>query len=151
MSEPTADREIAALSARHLRFGWALVFAYVLLGLALEAMHAFKLGVYLDVSNETRRLMWTLAHTHGTLIGVLNLAFSLTVARLVLSASELGWCSRLLRWAGLLMPLGFLLGGVVVYGGDPGPGVVLAPIGGLCLVAGVGLAALGGWRAGRES
>ena len=38
---------------------------------------------------------------------------------------------------------------VVVYGGDPGPGVLLAPVGGLCLVVGVGLAAIGAWRTGR--
>jgi hypothetical protein len=44
------------------------------------------------------------------------------------------------------MPLGFLLGGVVIYGGDPGLPIVLAPLGGLFLVGAVGLAALGALR-----
>ena len=35
------------------------------LGLVLETLHGFKIGAYLDVSNETRRLMWRLAHVHG--------------------------------------------------------------------------------------
>ncbi len=150
VSEPTDDPiasppgvDLAALSARHVRFGWLLIFGYVMLGAVLESMHGFKVALYLDASNEARRLVWTLAHTHGTLIGVLNLGFAVTLHRLALSETLLFAASRLFVLAGAVMPLGFLLGGVVIYGGDPGLPIVLAPLGGLFLVGAVGLAALG--------
>jgi len=147
--DPTESRDevnLATLSTRHIRFGWILVFVYVMLGVLLEILHGFKMGLYLDVSNEARRLVWTLAHTHGTLIGVLNIAFALTLPRLALSETAMRAASLLFLSAGVVMPLGFFLGGVVIYGGDPGLPIVLAPIGGLFLVGAVGLAALGGWR-----
>jgi hypothetical protein len=37
--------------------------------------------------------------------------------------------------ATVILPGGFLLGGVVVYGGDPGVSVLLVPIGALLLLA----------------
>jgi len=40
------------------------------------------------------------------------------------------------------MPAGFFLGGVRVYAGDPGVGIVLVPVGGLLLLAAVLLTAL---------
>jgi hypothetical protein len=38
-----------------------------------------------------------------------------------------------LIWAAILLPAGFFLGGVVTYGGDPGLGVWLVPIGAFLL------------------
>lgn len=35
------------------------------------------------------------------------------------------------------MPLGFFLGGVQFYGGDPGLGILLLPAGALCLFVAV--------------
>ena len=49
----------------------------------------------------------------------------------------------------VLLPGGFLIGGIYVYGGDPGPGVVLSPIGGGLLFGAVLLTALF-YRPGRE-
>ena len=46
-----------------------------------------------------------------------------------------------LRWGALTLPLGFLLGGLVIHDGDPGIGVVLVPIGAVMLLYGVGSAA----------
>ena len=136
------------LASRHMRFGWLLIFAYVLLGLSLEVMHGFKAAFYLDVANEARRLVWTLAHTHGTLIGVLNLGFAVTSARLSLSAGQLRLASLLFVLAGIVMPLGFFLGGIVIYGGDPGLPIALAPVGAAFLVGAVGLSAVGALRGG---
>jgi hypothetical protein len=34
-----------------------------------------------------------------------------------------------LIWAAILLPVGFFLGGIVIYDGDPGLGVWLVPIG----------------------
>ena len=64
---------------RHLRFGWWSLFAFLALGIALDAMHGFKVGWYLDTVNETRRLMFTLSHAHGTLLGLMHLGFAATV------------------------------------------------------------------------
>ncbi len=115
---------------RHLRLGWWALLVFLTLGIALEAFHGFKLGWYLDVSNETRRLMWTLAHAHGTLLGLLNFAFSLT-AYLVPTwpARSRSLASNCLFAATLLIPGGFFLGGVVCYAGDPGLGILLVPLG----------------------
>ena len=60
------------LTRRHLRFGWWTLLLFLSLGLVLEALHAFKASGYLSVAHETRRLMWTLAHAHGTLLGIID-------------------------------------------------------------------------------
>lgn len=132
------------LTRRHLRFGWWTLLFFLTLGLGLEALHGFKVGLYLDVSNETRRLMWTLAHAHGTLLALVNLGFAFTV-RLVpeWAARERGVASACLRGSTLLIPAGFFLGGVFIYSGDPGVGIVLVPIGGLLLLIAVFLTACG--------
>jgi hypothetical protein len=44
--------------------------------------------------------------------------------------------------SGVLMPGGFFLGGVWVYAGDPGQGILLVPIGGVLLFVAVLLTAL---------
>jgi hypothetical protein len=47
-----------------------------------------------------------------------------------------------LIWAAILLPAGFFLGGVVTYGGDPGLGVWLVPIGAFLLFYSVARIAL---------
>ena len=132
-----------ALIRRHLRFGWWTLLVFLTAGLVLEAFHGLKIGAYLNVSNETRRLMWTLAHAHGTLLGVLNLAFAATLRSLP-SWREQGQraASFSLLAATILMPAGFFLGGVVIYSGDPGLGILLVPIGGILLFTAVLFTAL---------
>lgn len=131
-----------SLIGRHLRYGWIYILVYLLLGIALESLHGFKVSWYLDVANETRRLTWTLAHAHGVLIGLLNLAFA---ASLHVAPELAAACRRIaspcLLGAGLLLPGGFLLGGLVIHGGDPGVGVALVPIGAILLLLGVALTA----------
>ena len=41
-----------ALSRHHLRFGWWSLLVFLSLGIALETLHGFKIGWYLDVANE---------------------------------------------------------------------------------------------------
>lgn len=123
-------------SDRHLRFGWWSLFTFLALGLGLEILHGFKLGWYLDVGNETRRLMFTLAHSHGTLLALVNLAAGLT-ARSVKGFALPDTASHALMWGAILMPVGFFLGGVVIHDGDPGLGIALAPAGALLLLYGV--------------
>ncbi len=124
-----------AVARLHLRWGWSLILLFALLGMALEALHGFKIGWYLDVGNETRRLMFRLGHAHGTLLGLLNLGLAFTVTRLPAQpARRQLLASRALRMASVLMPGGFVAGGLVVHGGDPGLGVALVPVGGIALL-----------------
>lgn len=136
-SSPSPDH---AASDRHLRFGWWSLFAFLLLGLVLETLHGFKLGWYLDAGVEMRRLMFTLAHAHGTLLALVNIAVGLTLR--AVAGMKLGRGPSLsLIWGSVLMPVGFFLGGLVVHDGDPGLGVLIAPIGALLLLYGVFAAA----------
>jgi hypothetical protein len=113
---------------RNLRFGWWSLLVFLSLGGALETLHGFKIGWYVDVGNETRRLMFTLAHAHGTLLALVNIAAGLT-ARFVERFALRSSVSIALIWAAILLPAGFFLGGIVIYDGDPGLGVWLVPIG----------------------
>jgi hypothetical protein len=128
-----SDSARLRLAAQHLRSGWWLLLTFLLLGLGLDALHGFKVGFYLDVSNETRRLLWTLAHAHGVLLSIVHLVFAACLRSFPLPAAALVTASRCLTAASLLLPGGFFLGGLVIYGGDPNPGVALVPIGALLL------------------
>jgi hypothetical protein len=127
-------------SDRHLRFGWWSLFAWLALGIVLETLHGFKLGWYLNVDNEMRRLMFTLAHAHGTLLALVNIAAGLTL-RTVKGFELKGAASHCLIWGAALMPAGFFLGGIVIHDGDPGLGVLLVPVAALLLLYGVFIAA----------
>ena len=136
--------EQLAIARHHLRFGWWALLFFLSFGLVLEAMHGLKIGWYLDVGNEVRRLMWTLGHAHGALLSLVNMGFA--VAVLVLPARNPRWqsiASRCLLGATVLLPGGFFLGGIVVYGGDPGLGVLPSPIGGTLLLIAAFLTAYG--------
>ena len=143
----TTTGETEPLVRRHLRLGWWSLLVFLTMGIALEAMHGLKLDAYLNVANETRRLMWTLAHAHGVLLGLVHVAFAAT---LKMSAATPGGWSRVtslgLLGATVLLPGGFLLGGAVVHGGDPGRGVLLVPFGAALLFVAVLLVALRGTR-----
>jgi hypothetical protein len=140
---------LADTSRLHFRVGWWSLLLFLTLGLILEALHGFKVGFYLDVSNSTRRLMWTLAHVHGTLLSILNLVLAISIRLMPdWKGPNRTLASRCLLGALGLMPLGFFLGGIFTYGGDPGIGVILVPPGGLLLFLSVLLTARasGAWR-----
>jgi hypothetical protein len=118
----------------HLRFGWWAICLFVSLGLVLEALNGFKVSWYLDVGAEARRTTLTLAHAHGTLFGLINVVFALSLSRLGLDEQRARRVSASLRGATILLPGGFVLGGIVIYGGDPGLGVVLVPIGAVLMI-----------------
>jgi len=134
----------AACSRRHFRFGWWALLCFLGLGIVLESLHGFKVGWYLDASNETRRLMWTLGHAHGTLLGLLQIAFAVTVNAVPGGTRRsLRLASTCLMAANIVLPCGFLVAGVVVYDGDPGWAILLVPLGAVLLFTGVLLTA---WR-----
>lgn len=131
------------LVRKHLAFGWWSLTVFTALGLLLEAGHGLKLGWYLDVSNATRRLSFTLGHAHGTLLGVLNLAFAFSLRHAKLSTVAAARASFALRAVTVLLPLGFLLGGIVFYAGDPGFAIALVPPSGALLVVALAVVAHG--------
>jgi len=147
-ASPQGSSRLTDTSRLHLKVGWWSLLLFLTLGLTLETLHGFKVGFYLDVSDSTRRLMWTLAHAHGTLFSILNLVFAMSI-RLTpdWKASSRTLASRCLLGALVLVPFGFFLGGVFIHGGDPGIGVILVPPGSLLLFISVLLTA----RAFRES
>lgn len=123
-------------SDRNLIFGWWSLVLFLSLGGVLEMLHGFKVGWYVDVGNDMRRLMFTLAHAHGTALALVNIAAGLT-ARSVPALKLRPSVGTSLIWAGILFPVGFFLGGIVTYGGDPGLGIWLVPIAAILLFYGV--------------
>ena len=133
----------AKCANRHFRIGWWSLLLFLTLGIFMEVLHGFKIGWFLDVGMETRRLMWRLAHAHGTLLSVLNIAFG----GMVLWIED--WrvvrrtiASHCLAMAVVLMPAGFFLGGVYIYDGDPGLGIMLVPVGAALLFVAVLMTAM---------
>lgn len=119
---------------RHLIAGWLGLVVFMSLGLSLEILHGLKIDFYLDLRNGTRRMLWTLAHSHGTLFSLLNIAFAWTLTQLR-SAGSLAAASYALILGQWLMPLGFFLGGTWLLSGDPGYGILLAPVGGVLVLS----------------
>jgi hypothetical protein len=125
-----------AYAAKHLRHGWLCLLVFLAAGLALESLHGLKVAAYLDLDQSVRRHMWTLAHAHGALLGLVHLGLAATVrAAPHLSTGSQGHvASTSLDAASALIPLGFFLGGLQHYAGDPGLGVLLVPLGGALLL-----------------
>lgn len=132
------------LADRHLRRGWLCLLVFLAAGLALESLHGLKVGAYLDLDHAVRRHMWTLAHAHGALLGLVHLGFAATLQRVPhLATCRAGQVAgRCLDVAGVTLPLGFFLGGLWHHAGDPGLGVLLVPVGGGVLLVGALLVVL---------
>ena len=130
-------------SRKALVWGWFLLSVFIPLGLTLEALHALRVPVYFQ--SAMRREMWTLAHAHGNLLGLLCLVFAALAERALPEERVRSSVSLWLRLGAVAMPLGFFLGGVLNQEGDPSLGILLVPVGGSMLLfalARAGLAAL---------
>ena len=133
-----ANSQATPEERRHFKIGWWSLFVFVCLGIMLEGMLAFRVGWYLDGGdNETHRLMLRLGHAHGTLLSVINIVFAASLARLSLPVGARVLASRCLAAATLLVPGGFILGGLVTHGADPGLGIILLPVGAILLLFGI--------------
>ncbi|MFT5354235.1 MAG: hypothetical protein ACI9KE_001440 [Polyangiales bacterium] len=106
---------------RSLRLGWVSLCAWSLVGLSMEAAHAFKWAAFFD--DELARLLVRLAHAHGVGLALVVLAHSATAAELI--------PGRFLRAGAVLVPVGFFLGAIAHPEGDPSFGIFLAPMGAL--------------------
>lgn len=135
----------ASPDSKTLRFGLWLLLVSAPLGLTLEALHALKVQVYLG--SHLRRELWTLAHAHGNLLGILCLVMAVVGERCCPDPAARGRMLSALRAGALLMPIGFFLGGVLNREGDPSLAILLVPVGALFLVFAFLRAILGRSRA----
>jgi hypothetical protein len=125
---------------RHLLTGWSTLLIFLLLGLVLEICLAFKVDIYTRADQITFRLMWRLAHGHGTLLALVHLAFSFTLGRLSWKQfpQPAGLLSVSLIVSTVLIPGGFFLAAFGSQAGDPSAAIALVPVGAVLLIACVG-------------
>src|SRR5262245_27567965 len=144
-ADPALRRRLAR---RHHMIGWWGLLLFLTLGIVLETLHGFKVDFYLDPAPRNRRLLWTLAHAHGTLLSLMHVAFAAGLTQLGRwSERPLRLASFLLIDALVLLPAGFFLGGLGHTEVDPAPGILLVPVGAVFLLIGVGIIA---WSATRR-
>ena len=124
--------------------GWTLVAFFLTFGLVLESFHLIKLPFYLDI--RLRRELWTLAHAHGTLMGVFSILFGLSVQRFIPFPPLRTTASRLVMAGSVLVPLGFLGGGIANAEGDPSLAILLVPTGALLAIVGLAMLVRGAWK-----
>ncbi len=118
-------------TASMLRQGWVSVAVWMTVGLLLEGLLGYKAPSYL--SDPQRRELFRLAHSHGTLLGVILIVAALTAQRFSLP-SRLPQLS--LRIGAVMMPVGFMLAGIWHPEGDPGLAIWLVPPGALLVIFG---------------
>jgi hypothetical protein len=124
---PSTSSETSAL----IRQGWISLAAWISFGILIEGLIGFRTPALVD--DLVRRDMFRLAHAHGTLLNLVLIAAAICDR---LELIRLGRFSSLgLRSAVILLPLGFLLGGLWHFKDDPGLGICLVPLGALLLLA----------------
>src|ERR1044071_3908491 len=111
--------------------GWMSLAAWVVFGLLIEGLIGFRSPALLD--DPVRREMFRLAHAHGTLLNLLLITAAICAR---LEMIRLGRATSVaLGAAVVLLPVGFLLAGIWHFKDDPGPAILLIPIGAVLLLA----------------
>lgn len=116
-----------------LKVGCALLAISLPMGVALEALHGFKVAQWL--ASPMRRELWRLAHAHGSMLGILCLLFVALAPHHVEDQRARVRAGRELALGAVLMPLGFFAGGVLNFEGDPSLGILLVPVGAVLIVS----------------
>ena len=127
-----------------LIYGWAALASFIALGLFLESLHLFKVALYFEV--EIRRELWTLAHAHGGLLAIVNVVFGVCAVHSQWRGAAARWAARLFVAAGVLVPVGFFMGGIGNSESDPSLWILLTPLGGLAALLAAVLACFCAWR-----
>ena len=117
---------------RLLLQGWVSIAIWMSFGLLLEGLLGYKIPAFLE--DGQRRELFRLAHTHGTLLSLVLISAALCVRLFEIRPPPIAIAA--LRIGAVLMPLGFLLGGVWHPEGDPGVGIWLVPPGALMVIFG---------------
>jgi len=118
---------------RHLRLSIGVVAIFLASGLWLEAMFGLRARGWMD--DDLRREFLRLGHAHGGLLGLVNVALSVAMARL---ATPETWARKVrvaALFGGLLVGLGFFGGGLWHGQTDPGPLVLVVPAGAMMVLA----------------
>ncbi|MEQ1763538.1 MAG: hypothetical protein ABL984_10380 [Pyrinomonadaceae bacterium] len=102
-------------------------------GLLLEGLIAFRVPMY--ILDQVTRELFRLAHAHGTLLSLVLIAAGLCWRSGFIAPPRIAKLS--LQIGALLMPVGFLLGGIGHYESDPSSLVFLAPLGGVMVIFGI--------------
>ena len=125
--------------------GWIGIAFWMSFGLLNEGLIGFRIPAY--IADDVRRELFRLAHAHGTLLSLMLLVAAFSINRLTLDWPALGiWA---LRIGVVMLPLGFLLGGIWHFKGDPGLGVWLVPPAALLVIFGAITMALAFLQQGR--
>jgi hypothetical protein len=111
--------------------GWLSIALWMSVGLLLEGLLGYKIPTYLN--DLDRRELFRLAHTHGTFLGLVLIAASLSERR---GAKLPRIASMALSIGAALMPLGFFLAGLWHPEGDPGPAIWIVPPSALLIIFG---------------
>lgn len=112
---------------------WASIALWMSFGLLLESFIGYRIPSYMN--DELRRELFRLAHSHGALLNIILLLAAICVRLEMVPASKLALWP--LRIGVVLMPVGFLLGGIWHTESEPGLGIFLAPLGGVLMIFGV--------------
>jgi hypothetical protein len=124
----------AASGATHaplIRQAWIFLALWIAFGILLEGLNAFRSPAYMDA--QVRRDMFRLAHSHGTLMNLVLLAAALCARLDLITLGR--WAAAGLRLSVLLLPFGFFFGGVWPFEEEPGPAILLVPVGAVLLLA----------------
>jgi hypothetical protein len=126
-SMPSPSHPVAGL----VRQGWISLALWIAFGILIEGFSAFRSPAYLD--DAVRREMFRLAHAHGTLLNLVLLGAAICAH---LNLIRLGPMTSIgLRSAVLLLPAGFLFGGLWHFKDEPGLAILLVPVGAVLLLA----------------
>jgi hypothetical protein len=132
MTEDKNENDKAINVSGLLLQAWISIAVWMSFGLLLESLIGYRVPAYLR--DDVRREIFRLAHTHGTLLNLVLLGAALCIERGLALPSKMGLMA--FRVGVVLMPVGFLLGGIWHTEGEPGLGVWLAPLGGVLVIMG---------------
>ncbi len=113
-----------------VRQGWISLALWMAFGLLVEGWIGFRTPALLD--DPVRREMFRLAHAHGTLFNVVLIVAAICARLELVTFTCLA--ARAMRLAVVLLPGGFLLGGIWHFKNDPGFGVWLVPAGAVLMI-----------------
>lgn len=113
--------------------GLIMLACWMTFGLLLEGFLGYKIPAYLN--DNIRRELFRLAHTHGSLLSIVLIVIALCTKADFIKPNF--YAQNALRIGSVMMPIGFLLGGVWHFESDPGYAIILAPLGGILVIFGI--------------
>ena len=122
--------------------GWFSLAVFMAFGLLFEGLIGYRSPAYLN--DPMRRELFRLAHAHGTILSLVLLIVAEYLNSRDIEIPRIAMLS--LRVGAVIMPLGFLLGGIWHTETDPHFLVILSPIGGVMLIFGIIAIALASLR-----